>query len=311
MRKRRVFFYLARPYIRYELPGWGKLLRLSKHIGWQDDALWRGSPNKIIRGKMHGYLMSLDLTNWSQRLTWLLGRFYEFDTQRIIQQLLKPGDTFVDVGANIGMITLLASQLVGTSGRVLAFEPNPKPRQQLREMLELNNIENVTVYEVALSNMAAEATLSFTNSHDGAGTLANFAVASAGMEVKQQVVKVETGDKLIPPDLGGKMFIKIDVEGYETFALQGLKETLKHYRPIILTELEPDHLTRAGSSVEELIRCMLEQDYQPFDLLLKKQHLRYECFVSEADNANVQGPNIIWIPAEYKETPAIEGLKVH
>jgi hypothetical protein len=66
-----------------------------------------------MRGKLHGYEMSLDLGNWSNRQTYFLGRFYDLPTQLVLLSCLRPDDIFVDIGANEGMISLLASRLVG------------------------------------------------------------------------------------------------------------------------------------------------------------------------------------------------------
>ena len=67
-------------------------------------------------------------------------------------QLLKPDDRFVDIGANIGMLTLKGASLVGKLGRVDSFEPNPNCCKRIRENLELNKINNVYLHEVGLSD---------------------------------------------------------------------------------------------------------------------------------------------------------------
>jgi precorrin-6B methylase 2 len=69
--------------------------------------------------------MELDLAAWSERSAYFLGRFYDLNLQMLMIQILKPGDRFVDIGANIGMLSILAARLVGPSGRVESFEPNP------------------------------------------------------------------------------------------------------------------------------------------------------------------------------------------
>src|SRR5690242_13564500 len=101
------------PYSRLELPGWGKLLRL---CGAMNRTGWEGAPVRTIRGKKHGYLMPLDLSNWSERLTYFLGRHHEIFTSLFLEAAVRPGETFIDVGGNIGMITLHAAALVGPAG---------------------------------------------------------------------------------------------------------------------------------------------------------------------------------------------------
>ena len=91
-----------------------------------------------MRGKLHGYKMELDLRDWSEQMTYFLGRHSDLPLQLAMMALLKPGDRFVDVGTNIGMITLLAARLVGPEGRVDAIEPNPACCARVRRSLTLN-----------------------------------------------------------------------------------------------------------------------------------------------------------------------------
>ena len=70
---------------------------------------------------------------------------------------LRPGDTFIDAGANIGLFTLLALSVVGDKGHVHAFEPNPLVAAMLRESLALNAADNVTVHEIGLSDVEGSA----------------------------------------------------------------------------------------------------------------------------------------------------------
>src|SRR5690242_8873726 len=76
---------------------------------------------------------------------------WEWDKQRLVQKLLRSGDSFFDVGANVGFYSLLASRLVGSAGRVVAFEPLPRNVQALKEHLRINRVRNVTVWEAAVS----------------------------------------------------------------------------------------------------------------------------------------------------------------
>ena len=122
---------LFRPYISRELPAWGKVYKAA--VGdFEADDRWKGHERIWFRGKFHEYEMSLDLGYWSNRATFFLGRYPDLPTQLIMKAYLKPGDTFIDIGANEGMISLLASSLVGRTGKVLSFEPNPRPREVFR-----------------------------------------------------------------------------------------------------------------------------------------------------------------------------------
>ena len=109
---------------------------------------------------------------------------YELDTARVLKRLLRPGDHFIDGGANIGYFTLLAARLVGPAGRVDAFEPLPENHARLLAHLDLNGLaDRVRVHRLALSDRAGEAVIHRlsgpTNNH-GSSTLFAPAGASTG-----------------------------------------------------------------------------------------------------------------------------------
>ena len=125
---------------------------------YREDA-WAHAPTLEIRGKLHGYRMALDLTDRPDRTGYFLGRFYDLATQLFISECVRPGDTFVDIGANIGMITLLAARLVGPEGTVEAFEPNPDVYRRLSHNVQCNMLNNVSLHAVGLSDKDADLTL--------------------------------------------------------------------------------------------------------------------------------------------------------
>ena len=82
---------------------------------------------------------------------------YEPGTLNLMSEVLRPGDTFVDVGANLGLMTVHGSSLVGSKGKVFAFEPSPTVYKRLTQNLELNSCKNVQAYQVALGERAQTA----------------------------------------------------------------------------------------------------------------------------------------------------------
>ena len=149
---------------------WGKVYWLLIG-GWKRDSLWTGAKLRTIRGKLHGYEMTLDISRWSERYTYFLGRFYDLETQLFMKRFLRPGDRMADVGANVGMITLLAARLVGPEGVVEAFEPNPVCQRKVEHALVRNQIGHVRLHGVGLGTETSHARLSVKSVNSGEGTL--------------------------------------------------------------------------------------------------------------------------------------------
>jgi FkbM family methyltransferase len=147
---------------------------------------------------------------------------YEPHVAKEITQHLKSGDTFVDIGANLGYFTLLASKLLGTSGKVISFEPVTEAYNYCRRNIEANKLTNATLYKNGL--WSEKKTLNISQS-----------LQLGGSHIS------DTGDSIecIPLDslnLAPNM-IKMDIEGAEPYALQGMVETLKRCHPTIVMEV--------------------------------------------------------------------------
>jgi FkbM family methyltransferase len=261
---------LALPWSRLELPGWGKLLSA---VGVFDDPRWKNAPHRTIRGKLHGYRMRLGLAEWSERQTYFLGRYFDLATQHFLLDSVHPGDTLIDVGGNIGMITLLGARLVGPAGKVITFEPNPDAADRIHQSLQDNAIPNVTLHRVALSDQPGQLTLSVITPHTGMGTLANVEDAHKPLVSATHTVAVHRGDDLIDPNLPGAVTIKIDIEGFECRALRGLLQTLRRHKPAIITEVSDPHLRRAGANAQELFDLLHAENYKSYLLTSRRRPL--------------------------------------
>lgn len=165
----------------------------------------------------------------------------ETPVQRLLAQHLRRGDTFYDLGANVGFFTLIAARLVGPSGRVYAFEPAPETASFLRANVARNALPHVAVYENAVAATSGTAELLVAP-----GSLLSRLSAVAGpretvaLEQAVERVEVETvslDDLIAAESLRPPTLIKIDVEGAEIEALRGMDATITRYRPTILCEL--------------------------------------------------------------------------
>jgi FkbM family methyltransferase len=261
---------LLLPYFRREFPGWGKLARLA---GITHDEVWKDVPSRTLTGKLHGYRIRAEVANWSERWTYFLGRFYELDTQAFLAACLRPGDVFADVGANIGMLTLLAARLVGESGTVLAFEPNPNAFARLREHIEMNGLGQVQLHNHGLADREDELVLQVVSSHTGLGTFGDIAPQDESLITARHRCRVERGDALLDRELGGPLTMKIDVEGFECHVLRGLRGTLERHRPAVLAEKDGRMLQKAGSSVAELTALLQSHGYRCLAIEMRRSGL--------------------------------------
>jgi FkbM family methyltransferase len=153
----------------------------------------------------------------------ILGGTYEPEQTRLFERLLRPGHTVLDVGANVGYYTLLASVLVGDSGRVHAFEPEPRNAGFLRRHASINRRANVRVEQAAVSDREGTARFHF-GSGSGTGHLAD----AGALEVRTLRLDDYCAEHGLAPGA-----VKIDVEGAELSVLQGARETLARHRPVL------------------------------------------------------------------------------
>jgi len=167
---------------------------------------------------------------------------YERDRQQQLTQLLRSGDCFLDIGANVGFYSLLASRIVGKEGCVHAFEPFPRNVEYITRHIEMNRITNIEIHPIALSD-GEDRRMSFSiSTNPSAGHLSE---NSDGPE--QISVPVAALDSLWRKSaFPSPSMMKIDVEGAEYSVLNGGKEMIAACRPVIL-------LAGHGSAVQE--RC--------------------------------------------------------
>lgn len=134
--------------------------------------------------------------------------------------LVRPGDLALDIGANLGLVTMLLSRLVGPAGRVLAFEPNPRLASLISAALRSNDRANVRLHEVALGARDEVLTLSVPSWNMGMGTLN----PDAGERSERIAVPVVRLDTLLAQEGCGQVrLVKIDVEGWEGQVLEGAR----------------------------------------------------------------------------------------
>jgi FkbM family methyltransferase len=157
------------------------------------------------------------------RTLFLYGTF-EISETRLIQALLRPGMTFLDVGANIGYYTLIGARLVGPAGNVHAFEPHPRIRERLRENVERNDYQNVVIHGDAIA--ASTGSVAFFASADVQNQGTSSIVPGAGRAPSQSVASITLDDFAGTLNHRHIDLIKMDIEGAEVEAIRGGRNTL-------------------------------------------------------------------------------------
>ena len=170
---------------------------------------------------------------------------WEARETQFLRELLRPGDTFVDVGANIGYFTVLAAGCTGSSGYVIAFEPEPRNLELLRMNLARHGVRaNATVFALAAYSRPCRMALATNEANRGDHALAP--QASTGIEVR--CVRL---DDVLPRSVDA---VKIDTQGFDHEVLAGLSETIAaNPALVILTELSLTELGKRGVDVDEVL----------------------------------------------------------
>jgi len=181
------------------------------------------------------------------------GYWEPFETSILISSL-REGYSFLDVGANIGYFTILAASLVGPSGFVYAFEPEPINFRLISKSLSYNKFSNrVKAMRIALSNRDSEEKLFLSTDNFG-----DHQLYPDEKDKNSISVTLRHGSRLLANDITCLHFIKIDTQGSEYEVLDGLVPMLlKLYSlPRMLIELTPYSLRTAGSSGEALVNLL-------------------------------------------------------
>ena len=176
---------------------------------------------------------------------------YEKGILSFLQSNLRKGDCFVDVGANIGLMSIFASNCVGNEGQVLAYEAHPKTAELLKENIGLNQLLNIQVCQYALGSEEGQ-----TKIYDN--WQINRGGASLIVKTNDSVafdIDIHQLDNKIPANLQPKV-IKIDVEGFELEVLKGASETIKRFQPILIVEFSEirENVHESASQLVEIIK---------------------------------------------------------
>jgi FkbM family methyltransferase len=146
----------------------------------------------------------------------------DWNEMLFLRQILRPGDGFLDIGANIGVYSVFASTFVMPGGTILAVEPEPRNAERLVENFRLNGLPDDSVVESAVGERSGMC--NFESGRDATGGVAD---SASGVTISVEMRKL---DNIV--DCPNKFVVgKMDVEGYELFALKGAQRLLEARRP--------------------------------------------------------------------------------
>ena len=184
---------------------------------------------------------------------------YEELEAKIMEEKIEMGNIVVDVGANIGLHTLNMARIVGNTGQVFAFEPDPSNFEILKKNVKINNYKNIILEQKAVGDKHGRTTL-YQSDHPG-----KHRIFPQTEQAKSQVqVELTNLDNYFDSDMIDKInFIKIDVEGLEFSVLKGMKNILKNSKKIkILFEFMPENTIEVGFTPIELLNYLTSNDFK-------------------------------------------------
>ncbi len=201
---------------------------------------------------------------------WYNQDLYKAD-EEFFATYLRGGDIVIDLGANIGVLTLKAASIVGETGKVFSIEAHPATFEYLKGNVSLNNFSNVEPFNAAIGDKTGTVAISNRTSSD----VENRIVQEGGIEVR-----AETLDALFDDRLESVELLKIDVEGYEKFVLLGAGQILQKTKCIYF-ESNEGHFLNYGYSTADIFEILYAAGFGVFKIEDGKMHKLKQSYVSE------------------------------
>jgi len=198
---------------------------------------------------------------------------YEPDVYAAIVHFLKPGDTFIDCGANVGYFSVLAGGLVGSRGQVISIEANPITHRLLERNLKINGFG--TAIHCALTSHPGETELFVPRSGGDVYSSIRKGGLVQGNDVESFRVPGQTLDEVLRL-VGVKRLdvVKIDIEGAELDVLLSARRIMREFRPLILCEYSTVTWGAFGADKDQLLALLDEQNYRAGTFVLSEKSVR-------------------------------------
>jgi FkbM family methyltransferase len=179
---------------------------------------------------------------------------HEAGEVKFLESIAKKGMNVIDIGANIGITTVAVAKRIVKKGRLYSFEPTPEYFNILKENIASNGLENVKVYELAVTDQVGRAPFYQKGLSSGI-------VFEEGAEKFE--VSTTTIDRFLSEEKIERInLINMDCEGSELLVIKGAKETLSKNKVKIFCEIHHDYLKRLGQSINDLVECLQSLEFQ-------------------------------------------------
>lgn len=267
IKSRKILYLLLMPFVRVYKRLWGKKEKSAIH-----------TYNSIIDRIEEGHVLIpipefegsfyIDIRSHILSII-IIEKTYEPELVEIVKQNINSNRDVIDVGANIGLFTVLFSKLISKKQKVLAIEPTPSATKYLHLNIEKNNVNNlVIVFNGVASAEKGDYSINVIPGKEE--------YSSIGTEISHPIVKKYKSEKiLVKGDSIDNLvieykinpgFIKIDVEGSEYSVIKGAKNTLLKYKPVIVAELYDILLSNCGHTSENVVTFLESIEYNVIDI---------------------------------------------
>lgn len=209
--------------------------------------------------------IDLRLSEHMQRRIYWMG-YYNKEIVALLDGLVREGMVIVDVGANIGEISMVSAKRTGRSGTVIAFEPVDEIADELQANIERNRLEHVVIVRAGLSDQAMDHVPIYAScgqseagdEHRGLGSL----YGAPAEDTPLQFIRVTTLDAYLEELRPSRIdIIKVDIEGAELPFLRGASKTIQRYRPLLIIEVQNESSAAAGYRAEDILGFLSDLGY--------------------------------------------------
>lgn len=205
-----------------------------------------------VRPIQGNFKITCDASTWIGAKIIYTGN-YEPALKNVAKKIIRKGDYVLDIGANIGFHTLYFAELVGDTGHITSFEPVPYNFKTLINNVRLNSLKNISAKNIALGIKNEQITIVADEKSANPGTFNLFDQSGSTL------ITCCIGDEVIGDQRVD--FIKIDVEGYESFVIEGILDTIKKNRPIIIFEYDIHYHKKTGLTKDHIFLLLSPLNY--------------------------------------------------